>query len=174
MDIAYKIIQIQDKYFNLLDAPGHRDFVPHMITGATQSDYLIITVDVVQNAFENSLRDGIVKEHIYLAKALGIKFILVCLNKMDLINWDEKQYLSVQGILESMLMKLGYSRKQIQFIPISAFHGQNIISKWNCDWYKGYCLCDYLTALKPVQRQNDRVLYAYIQQPARFLITNKY
>lgn len=104
-----------------MDSPGHMDYMPHMITGATQADYAMIVVDVCQNAFDNSLKKNTVQEYIYLMKSLGIPLLLFCINKMDLIKWDQVQYNKIVSALEQICGSAGFLKTQLLFIPISAF-----------------------------------------------------
>ncbi|KAM3129022.1 hypothetical protein pb186bvf_018866 [Paramecium bursaria] len=166
MDVSYKVIQINDKLFNLMDSPGHMDYMPHMITGATQADYAMIVVDVCQNAFDNSLKKNTVQEYIYLMKSLGIPLLLFCINKMDLIKWDQVQYNKITSALEQICGTAGFLKNQLLFIPISAFQSQNVTKQHQCPWYKGLTLLDSLSNLEHPRRHNDR--------PLRMLITNKF
>lgn len=115
-------------YINLLDSPGHSEFVSNMITGASQADYAILVIDVpsFENGFSNG---GLTKEHSYLIKSLGARDVIVALNKMDLVNWDSKRYHTIKNTMNDFLTKIGF--KEVSFLPISAFFGENLNSPTN-------------------------------------------
>ena len=120
IDIAHKKFQSQKTYFTIIDAPGHRDFVKNMITGASQADAAVLVV---------SAKDGVqpqTKEHSFLAKTLGVKQLVVALNKMDAVNYEEAQYTKVKDEVSKLLSGIGYKVAEIDFIPVSAYLGDNI------------------------------------------------
>ncbi|CAD8104850.1 unnamed protein product [Paramecium sonneborni] len=166
MDMAYKSIVIDKRQYNLLDSPGHQDFAPHLIAGAAQADYAILVIDTTKNAFENSIKSGMLREKLQLINAMLIKQIIVALNKMDQIDWDQKQFQEAKEYIQSSAAKLGYNQQQIKFVPISAFQGLNLQNKHNIQWYQGLTLIQEILNLPPIQRRND--------QPIRFTILNRF
>lgn len=132
IDLMYKGFNSDKFYFTIIDVPGHRDFIKNMITGASQADAAILVV---------SCKDGIqeqTKEHMYLAKVLGIKQIVVAVNKMDAVNYDEGKFKSVKDEVDKLLKGIGYDTGKILFVPLSAYVGDNVVKKsTNMDWYKG-------------------------------------
>ncbi|CAD8192792.1 unnamed protein product [Paramecium pentaurelia] len=166
MDMAYKTIVIGGRQYNLLDSPGHQDFAPHLIVGAAQADYAILVIDTTKNAFENSIKSGMLREKLQLINAMLIKQIIVALNKMDQIDWDQKQFQEAKEYIKTSAAKLGYNQNQIKFIPISAFQGLNIQNKHNIQWYQGQTLVQEILNLSPIQRRED--------QPVRFTILNRF
>ncbi len=135
IDLMYRPIMTDKYYFTAIDCPGHRDFVKNMITGASQADAAILVV---------SAKDGVqeqTKEHLYLAKVLGIQQLLVAINKMDTVNYDEKKFNEVKDQVGKLLQTIGYKTDQIPFIPVSAYVGDNVVKKsTNMPWYKGATL----------------------------------
>ncbi|CAD8197864.1 unnamed protein product [Paramecium pentaurelia] len=166
MDMAYKTIVIGGRQYNLLDSPGHQDFAPHLIAGAAQADYAILVIDTTKNAFENSIKSGMLREKLQLISAMLIKQIIVALNKMDQIDWNQKQFEEAKEYIKVSAAKLGYNQKQIKFIPISAFQGLNIQNKHNIQWYQGDTLVQEILNLPPIQRGDDK--------PLRFTILNRF
>jgi elongation factor 1-alpha len=129
-----------DKYdFTIIDAPGHRDFVKNMITGASQADAAILVV---------SAKDGLqdqTKEHMYLSKVLGINQIIVAVNKMDAVNYDESKFKEVKDAATKLIETLGYQMDKIPFIPVSAYVGDNVVKKSDkMSWYSGPTLVKLL------------------------------
>ncbi len=134
IDVSHKKFVTDKYYFTVIDAPGHRDFVKNMITGTSQADAAIVVV---------SAKDGPqaqTKEHIFLAKTLGVKQIIIALNKMDDTKppYDEKVYTTVKEEVSKLLKTVGYKLEEVPFVPISAYMGDNVAKKSaNMPWYKG-------------------------------------
>jgi elongation factor 1-alpha len=131
IDVAHKKFDTDKYYFTIIDAPGHRDFVKNMITGASQADAAILMV---------SGPDGIqaqTKEHVFLARTLGVQQLVVAVNKMDAIEYDEGKFNAVKAEIEKLLKSVGYPLDKVQIVPISAFAGDNVKDKGKLDWNKG-------------------------------------
>ncbi len=135
IDLMYKPIITDKYYYTAIDCPGHRDFVKNMITGASQADAAILVV---------SCKDGIqeqTKEHLYLSKVLGINQMIVAINKMDEVNYEEGRFNDVKEQVSKLLLSIGYKPDQIPFVPVSAYIGDNVAKKsTNMPWYKGETL----------------------------------
>jgi len=131
IDLMYKPIITDRFYFTAIDCPGHRDFVKNMITGASQADAAILVV---------SCKDGVqeqTKEHLYLSKVLGIQQVIVAVNKMDEVNYDESKFNQVKDQISQLLQTIGYKTDKIPFVPVSAYVGDNVVKKsTNMPWYK--------------------------------------
>lgn len=171
IDIAYKTIRTRSKLVTILDAPGHRDFIPNMINGVAQADAAILVIDTNINAFEAGfIKGGQTREHAYLIKALGVSQVVVALNKLDTVGWSLQRYTDLSSVLKDYLIDLGFDENNIFFVPISAFLGVNIVdSKYDIkelQWYKGSCLVDVIDKLTIPQRE--------INKPFRMCISNCY
>jgi len=137
-------------HYTIIDAPGHRDFIKNMISGASQADVALLMVPANKGAFETSIAkgnhkrkeiQGQTRQHARLCHLLGIDQIIVAINKMDekSVMWDEERYMEIRNEVEKMLSKIGYKTKKIPFIPISGWKGDNLMVKsTNMDWYKGF------------------------------------
>lgn len=158
IDVMHKDFQTNKYYFTIIDAPGHRDFVKNMITGTSQADAAVLVV---------SAKDGPqaqTKEHAFLARTLGVKQIIVALNKMDAVNYDEAKYTEVRKQMETLLGGIGYPIATMQFIPISAYNGDNIAKKSEkTPWYKGKTLVETLDEFKPPENFDSKPLRLPIQ-----------
>ena len=143
IDVSHQRFETNKYYFTIVDCPGHRDFVKNMITGASQADAAILVVDA---------RDGVqaqTKEHIFLSRTIGINQLIVAINKMDRVNYEEKRFNEVKKDVSSLLKIIGYKVDKIPFVPISAFHGENIIKKSEkLPWYNGPTLIDTINTLE--------------------------
>jgi len=139
IDLMYKGFDTHKYYFTIIDCPGHRDFIKNMITGASQADAAILVV---------SAKDGIqdqTKEHVYLSKVLGINQVIVAINKMDAVNYDEHKFKEVKDSVTKLLQSVGYKTEKIFFVPLSAYVGDNVVKKSDkMSWYKGPTLVEAL------------------------------
>jgi elongation factor 1-alpha len=158
IDIAHKKFQTQKNYFTIIDAPGHRDFVKNMITGASQADAAVLVVDV-QNGVQPQT-----KEHAFLAKTLGLNQLIVAMNKMDAIKYDEAKFIKTCDEVKKLLASIGYKTDQVPFIPLSAYMGDNIKTKSaNTPFYKGDPLLAELDKLKAPAKPTDKPLRLPVQ-----------
>ena len=126
IDVGVKKITLKDKNIVFLDSPGHRDFIPNMITGAAQADYAILVIDVTH--FDSTfINGGQTKEHAYIVKSLGVQTIVIAVNKMDVVEWRVDAFTTIRKKLNFYLLDIGFSEENIIYIPISAFNGINIV-----------------------------------------------
>lgn len=135
--------------YTLLDAPGHKDFIPNMITGASQADVAMLVIDAGPGEFETGFnKGGQTREHCILCKSLGVAQMVVVVNKMDSVDWDAARFNHIVGDLKPFLLGLGY--KVAEFVPASGFSGENLVVKSSpgLDWYEGPTLADVLGKLK--------------------------
>jgi len=153
--------------FTIIDAPGHRDFIKNMITGTSQADVAVLMVDSTPGGFEAGISiEGQTKEHILLAYTLGVRQLVVCVNKMDdkLVNWSETRFNEIQKEVGQYLKKVGYNPDKIPFIPLSGWTGDNLIEKSdNLKWYKGPTLLEAFDNLIPPKRPFDKPLRVPLQ-----------
>ena len=167
IDIALWKFETGKSVFTIIDAPGHRDFIKNMITGTSQADAAILIIAAGQGEFEAGIsKEGQTREHALLAFTMGVKQMVVCINKMDdkSVNWDQKRYDEIKKEVSDYLKKIGYNPDKIHFIPISGWHGDNMIEKSeNMKWYTGPCLIDALDNLDQPKRPKDKPLRLPLQ-----------
>jgi len=169
IDIALWKFETKKYYFTIIDAPGHRDFIKNMITGTSQADVAILMIASPQGEFEAGYaKNGQTREHALLAFTLGVKQMIVVINKMDdkSTNWNEARYNEIKAELEKFLAKCGYNTKdgKIPFIPLSGWLGDNMIEKsTNMKWYKGPTLLEALDSVIPPKRPSDLPLRLPLQ-----------
>ena len=158
IDLMHKKFQTQKNYFTIIDAPGHRDFVKNMITGASQADAAVLVVDVQAGVQPQT------KEHAFLSKTLGINQLIVALNKMDAVNYEEAKYKKTKEDVSNLLKSIGYKVDEIPFIPISAYEGDNITKKAEkASWYKGDPLLAELDNFQVPEKPVDKPLRLPVQ-----------
>jgi elongation factor 1-alpha len=158
IDIMHQRFDTNKFYFTIIDAPGHRDFVKNMITGTSQADGAILVV---------SAKDGIqeqTKEHAYLAKVLGVGQMIVAVNKMDAVNYEESKYKETKEAVEKLLRGVGFKVEEIPFVPTSGYVGDNVAKKSDkMPWYKGPILVEALDLFKIPEQPIDKPLRLPIQ-----------
>ncbi|XRP96451.1 translation elongation factor EF-1 subunit alpha [Methanocaldococcus sp. 16A] len=162
IDVAHKKFETPKYEVTIVDCPGHRDFIKNMITGASQADAAVLVVDV------NDAKTGIqpqTREHMFLARTLGIKQIAVAINKMDTVNYSQEEYEKMKKLLSDQLLKvLGYNPDQIDFIPTASLKGDNVVKKSeNMPWYKGPTLVEALDKFQPPEKPTNLPLRIPIQ-----------
>jgi elongation factor 1-alpha len=167
IDIALWKFETKKFYFTIIDAPGHRDFIKNMITGTSQADVAILMIASGVGEFEAGYaKNGQTREHALLAYTLGVKQMIVCINKMDdkSVNYDEKRYKEIAEELNKFLKNVGYKTETIPFIPISGWTGDNMLERSaKMPWYKGPIMIEALDAIVPPTRPSDKPLRLPLQ-----------
>ncbi|BGP72534.1 hypothetical protein NBRC10513v2_005930 [Rhodotorula toruloides] len=162
IDVAIDTFSTQRKRFTLIDAPGHRDFVPNMISGAAQADVAILVVDGASGAFEKGFEGGgQTREHALLVRSLGVQQIIVAVNKLDAVRWSEVRYKNIFDQLFPFLTDIGFMPHKITFVPVSASTGENLTKQTNellRAWYDGPTLVEELDSLPVPTRALDVAL----------------
>lgn len=158
IDLAHAKFETPKYEFTIVDCPGHRDFVKNMITGASQADAAVLVV---------AIDDGIMpqtKEHIFLARTLGINQLIIGINKMDLVKYDEAKFNALKDELGALIKTVAYDPAKVHFIPLSAFEGDNIKEKSpNTPWYKGPALVPALDEFAAPEKPTNLPLRVPIQ-----------
>ncbi len=133
IDVAHKRFDTDKYYITIIDAPGHRDFVKNMITGTSQADAAILVVAGPEGIMAQT------KEHMFLARTLGVKQMIIAINKMDDTKpaYNKEKFEEVKADMQKLAKSVGYKDEQVQFIPVSAFAGDNIKEKGKIDWWTG-------------------------------------
>lgn len=143
IDVAHQRFDTAKYYFTIVDCPGHRDFVKNMITGASQADAAILVCAGKEGVQSQT------KEHVFLSRTLGITQLIIAINKMDEVNYDKTRFDAVKAELSTLLKMVGYKPDDINFIPTSAFKGDNLAKlSENTKWYTGPTLLAALDMLK--------------------------
>ncbi len=167
IDLAFMKFETKKYYFTIIDAPGHRDFVKNMITGASQADAALLVVSARKGEFEAGMSpEGQTREHLILAKTMGIDQLIVAVNKMDVSEppWSEERYKQIVNVLSKFMKGLGYDPTKIPFVPVSAWTGDNLIERSpNMPWYNGPTLVEALDQLKVPSKPIDKPLRIPIQ-----------
>jgi elongation factor 1-alpha len=167
IDLTFWKFETNKYFFTFIDAPGHRDFVKNMVTGASQADAAILVLSAKKGEYEAGIGStGQTREHAFLAKTMGVNQVIVAINKMDdaSVNWSEARYKEVVDGLSKLLKTIGYKTEEIPFIPISSWKGDNLMEKsQSSPWYKGPTVLEALDNLKVPPKLNDKPLRIPIQ-----------
>ena len=177
IDIALWKFETPKYYVTVIDAPGHRDFIKNMITGTSQADCAILIIAGGTGEFEAGIsKDGQTREHALLAYTLGVKQLIVAVNKMDTTKYSESRFEEIIKETSNFVKKVGYNPKTVAFVPISGWHGDNMIEKSpNMAWFKGwtkeskagsskgFTLLDAIDAIETPVRPSDKPLRLPLQ-----------
>lgn len=160
IDLAHKKFTSGKYDFTIIDAPGHKDFIKNMITGASQADAAVVVV---------AANDGVnaqTKEHIFLSRTLGVQQLIIAINKMDISGVDHKEerWNKVKEEVTTLLKMVGYKPDEITFLATASLKGENIVNKSeNMPWYKGPTLIEAIDALKEPEKPVDLPLRLPLQ-----------
>ncbi|BFI75371.1 translation elongation factor EF-1 subunit alpha [Sulfurisphaera ohwakuensis] len=168
INLTFMRFETKKFFFTIIDAPGHRDFVKNMITGASQADAAILVVSAKKGEYEAGMSaEGQTREHIILAKTMGINQVIVAVNKMDLTDppYDEKRYKEIVDQVGKFMKSFGFDMNKVKFVPVVAPTGENITQRSeNMKWYTGPTLEEYLDQLEIPPKPVDKPLRIPIQE----------
>ena len=163
IDVAYRYFQTPKRKFILADTPGHVQYTRNMVTGASTADAALLLVDARNGVVEQTRR------HAYLSALLGIRHFVLCVNKMDLVDWDHGAYEPIVEELTRFAGRMGV--EDVRAIPISALHGNNVVERSpRADWYDGPALLELLEELDVAEREasvGGRFPVQYVIRPQR-------
>ncbi len=168
VDLAHLKFETPKYFFTVIDAPGHRDFVKNMVTGASQADGAILFVSAKRGEFEAGIGSGgQTKEHAFLAFTLGVNQMVVAVNKMDdpSVNWSEERYNEIKNEVTRMLKIVGYKVDKIAFVPTSGWTGDNLFKRSEkMPWYKGPTLYEAIDLFEVPPKLTEKPLRLPIQE----------
>ena len=160
IDLAHKKFETPKYYFTIIDAPGHKDFIKNMITGASQADVGVLVVSANPG-------DGIqaqTKEHVFLARTLGVNQLIIAVNKMDMAQYSQKRFDEIKIEVIKLLKSVGYKTEEIPFVPLASLLGENIVKKSaNMAWYNGGTLIETFDKFKEPEKPTNLPLRLPIQ-----------
>ena len=160
IDLAHKQFDTEKYYWTIIDAPGHRDFVKNMITGASQADVAVLVVAANDGVNAQTI------EHSRLTKILGVQQLIVAVNKMDIkgVEFSEERYKAVVEDVKKTIQSAGWNPEKVQFVPIASLTGDNVVKKSeNMSWYDGPNLMQAMDAIEQVEKPVDLPLRLPIQ-----------
>jgi len=159
IDIAHRDFNTPKYYFTIIDAPGHKDFVKNMITGASQADAAVLVCSAKEGVQAQTI------EHAFLLKVLGVQQFIIAINKMDAVNYDHQAYEKAKADLIAKIKPMGYPVDKMQFVPTSAYMGDNVAKKSDkTPWYSGPTLLEAFDMLVEPKKPTDKPLRLPIQE----------
>lgn len=164
MTVAVAYFDSRKYHVVVLDSPGHKDFVPNMISGATQADAAILLIDASVGAFEAGVdgSKGQTKEHAQLIRSFGVDQIIVAVNKMDIVEYSKDRFDFIKQRLGTFLRSCGFKDSLVSWIPLSAMENQNLVEAPSdprfSSWYRGPYLLDAIDSLQPPTREFSKPL----------------
>ncbi|ESR63383.1 hypothetical protein CICLE_v10007529mg [Citrus x clementina] len=164
MTVAVAYFDSKNYHVVVLDSPGHKDFVPNMISGATQSDAAILVIDASVGSFEVGMNTakGLTREHAQLIRSFGVDQLIVAVNKMDAVQYSKDRFDSIKVQLGTFLRSCSFKDASLTWIPLSALENQNLVTAPDdgrlLSWYKGPCLLDAIDSLRPPPREFSKPL----------------
>jgi len=158
IDLSYKKLMTQKYQITIIDAPGHKDFVKNMITGASQADAAFLVVAVQHGVMPQT------KEHLWLLRTMGVEQLAVVINQMDTVNYEEAKFNKVKEDVSTLLKAVGYKIDKVTFLAISGLNGDNVAKKSSkLSWYKGPTLLEQLDKFEEPKKPTDLPLRMPIQ-----------
>jgi len=158
IDLSHQKFVTPKYEFTIIDAPGHRDFIKNMITGTSQADAAVLVVAATDGVMEQT------KEHLFLCKTLGVKQLMIAVNKMDAVKYDKARFDKVKTEMETLLKKVGYKTENIPFLATSGWEGDNVAKKSaNMSWYTGKTLVEQMDLLQQPEKPTNLPLRLPIQ-----------
>ncbi len=158
IDLMHKKLVTNKFEYTVIDAPGHKDFIKNMITGASQADIAFVVVAAAEGIMTQT------REHIILCRTMNVKQIGILVNKMDTVNYDKAKYDAVKTEVSVLLKQVGYKIEEVPFIPISAWKGDNVFKKSeNMAWYTGPTLMQQLDLFKEPEKPTNLPLRIPLQ-----------
>ncbi|CAH1775396.1 unnamed protein product [Owenia fusiformis] len=161
MDVAQTTFETDSKRVTLLDAPGHKDFIPNMITGAAQADVAILVVNSTRGEFETGFETGgQTREHALLVRSLGVSQLAVAINKMDTVEWSKIRFDEIVKKLGTFLKQAGFKESDVTYIPCSGLSGENLAKPATdpklTEWYQGATLLAQIDKFKSPERPIEK------------------
>ncbi|XP_053743888.1 HBS1-like protein isoform X1 [Synchiropus splendidus] len=183
MDVGMTKFETNSKVVTLMDAPGHKDFIPNMITGAAQADVAVLVVDASRGEFEAGFESGgQTREHALLVRSLGVTQLAVAVNKMDQVNWQQDRFQDITSKLGHFLKQAGFKESDVYFIPTSGLSGENLTTRSSVSqltsWFSGPSLLEQIDAFKAPPRSVEKpfrlcVSDVFKDQGSGFCVTGK-
>lgn len=162
INVGIRAFETSRHHITLLDAPGHRDFVPNMISGCAQADVAVLMLDGSPGSFENGfVGDGQTREHTMLARSLGVTQLIVAVNKLDTVDWDKERFDMIVSTMTPFLKQAGFNLSNVWFLPCSGLKGENLVDRSDpklMQWYQGPTLLERIDMFKPAERLLDKPL----------------
>ncbi|MBI1829209.1 MAG: translation elongation factor EF-1 subunit alpha [Thaumarchaeota archaeon] len=165
IDLAFQKFETPKYFFTLIDAPGHRDFIKNMITGASEADCAILVLSAKEGETDTAIAPGgQAREHAFLLRTLGVSQLIVAINKMDDSNYSEQAFKVAKEKAEKLVKSVGYKLENVPIIPVSGWKGDNLVKKSdNMKWWAGKTLLETFDEFKLPEKPVGKPLRIPVQ-----------
>ena len=165
IDLAFQKFETPKYFFTLIDAPGHRDFIKNMITGASEADCAVLVLSAKEGETDTAVAPGgQAREHAFLLRTLGVGQLIVAINKMDDSNYSEQAFKVAKDKAEKLIKSVGYKLETVPIIPVSGWKGDNLVKKSpNMAWWTGKTLLEAFDDFKLPEKPTGKPLRIPIQ-----------
>ncbi|TSA16891.1 MAG: translation elongation factor EF-1 subunit alpha, partial [Nitrosopumilales archaeon] len=165
IDLAFQKFETPKYFFTLIDAPGHRDFIKNMITGASEADCAILVLSAKEGETDTAIAPGgQAREHAFLLRTLGVGQLIVAINKMDDNNYSEQAFKVAKEKAEKLIKSVGYKLENVPILPISGWKGDNLVKKSdNMKWWTGKTLLETFDEFKLPEKPVGKPLRIPVQ-----------
>ncbi len=165
IDLAFQKFETPKYFFTLIDAPGHRDFIKNMITGASEADCAILVISAKEGETDTAIAPGgQAREHAFLLRTLGVGQLIVAINKMDDSNYSEQAFKVAKEKAEKLVKSVGYKLENVPIVPVSGWKGDNLVKKSdNMKWWAGKTLLETFDDFKLPEKPVGKPLRIPIQ-----------
>ncbi|KAK3519371.1 hypothetical protein QTP70_026854 [Hemibagrus guttatus] len=175
MDVGMTKFETSFKVVTLMDAPGHKDFIPNMITGAAQADVAVLVVDASRGEFEAGFEaGGQTREHALLVRSLGVTQLAIAVNKMDQVNWQQSRFQEITSKLGQFLKQAGFKESDVYYVPTSGLSGENLATRSKeaalTAWYNGPCLLEQIG--RRTASDSFKAPQRSVEKPFRLCVSN--
>lgn len=165
IDLAFQKFESAKYFFTLIDAPGHRDFIKNMITGASEADCAVLVLSAKEGETDTAVAPGgQAREHAFLLRTLGVGQLIVAINKMDDSNYSEQAFKVAKDKAEKLIKSVGYKLESVPIIPVSGWKGDNLVKKSpNMPWWTGKTMLETFDDFKLPEKPTGKPLRIPIQ-----------
>ncbi|BAU80076.1 conserved putative translation elongation factor 1-alpha [Tokyovirus A1] len=161
IEVGREVFEWSGKRWTILDAPGHRNYVPNAIEGIVGADICVLVISARKGEFEAGLsEEGQTLEHLTLVKAFGVPRLVVFINKMDSVGWDQKRYNEIVRETKKRLVERGFTPINVAFVPGSGFSSENVSAKFENSWWEGQCLLDVLSSVSLERKKSSETRFS--------------
>ena len=160
VDVSHIFLTTEKRRFVLADSPGHEEYTRNMVTGSSTADAMLVLLDATKGVSHQT------KRHLYIAKLLGVPHVIICINKMDAVRYDESVFLNICKSVTKLMDHIGAGFVSFKYIPISALEGENITHKTvEMPWYQDAPLMDLLESINPIRSVEEEAFFQvqYVQ-----------
>lgn len=173
IDFCMSSFETSKARFTIVDAPGHRDFIPNMIAGSAQADLALLVVDASTNGFESGFNlDGQTREHAILVRSLGVSKIIVAINKLDMVEWSQERFDEIRLQLGEFLEKIGFKKTDTSFVPTSGLLGDNVVTSKSKKTNKSQWYNNGPTLLSELESNSEKITMGNYNGPLQMLVSD--